>query len=61
MEVIMGKIGKYFSGVKKELSRVRWTDKKNLLKYSIATVCFVVFFGIFFYVIDYVIAWIRTI
>ena len=57
----MGKIGKYFSGVKKELSRVRWTDKKNLLKYSIATVCFVVFFGIFFYVIDYVIAWRRTI
>jgi len=57
----MGKIGKYFSGVKKEFSRIRWTDRKNLVKYSIATICFVIFFGAFFYLIDYVVAWLRTI
>lgn len=57
----MSKIGKYFSGVKKEVSRVRWTKKNDLIKYSIATVCFVLFFGIFFYLIDYVVAWMRTV
>ena len=24
----------YFKGVKKEISRIRWTSKKDLLKYS---------------------------
>lgn len=57
----MGKIAKYFNGVKKEISRVRWTNKSNLFKYSIATISFVIFFGIFFYAIDYIVAWLRTI
>lgn len=57
----MSKIGKYFSGVKKEISRVRWTKKKDLVKYSVATICFVLLFGLFFYLIDYIVAWMRTI
>jgi len=57
----MKKIIKYFSGVKKEISRVRWLNKKNLIKYSIATICFVLMFSLYFYAIDYVVAWIRTI
>jgi len=55
------KIAKFFSGVKKEMGRVRWTNKKDLFKYSVATVVFVVFFGAFFYAIDFGIAWLRTI
>ncbi|CCZ57428.1 MAG: preprotein translocase subunit SecE [Tenericutes bacterium] len=56
----MKKIARYFSGVKKEISRVRWLSKKNLVKFSIATISFVVFFSLYFYAIDYITAWLRT-
>ena len=56
----MKSIVNYFSGVKKEISRVRWTDKKDLFKYSIATFVFVIFFGVFFYLIDLLMAGIRS-
>lgn len=57
---LMRKITGYFKGVKKEISRIRWTKKKDLLKYSIATVVFVVFFGVYFYVIDLLVALLRS-
>lgn len=56
----MKKIARYFSGVKKEIGRVRWLSKKNLVKFSIATIIFVVFFSLYFYAIDYITAWLRT-
>lgn len=56
----MKKIARYFNGVKKEISRVRWLSKKNLVKFSIATISFVVFFSLYFYAIDYITAWLRT-
>ena len=37
-ENIFSKIGKYFKGVAKEVKRIRWTDKKDLLKYSVAII-----------------------
>ena len=45
----MRKIIDYFKGVKKEISRIKWTSKKDLLKYSISTTLFILFFGVFFY------------
>lgn len=56
----MSKIVDYFKGVKKEVSRIRWTSKKDLLKYSVSTVAFMVFFGVFFYVIDLLVALLRS-
>lgn len=56
----MKKIIDYFKGVKKEVSRIKWTGKKDLLKYSVASILFVVFFGVFFYVIDLVVAILRS-
>ena len=56
----MKKIIDYFKGVKKELSRIKWTSKKDLLKYSVASILFVIFFGVFFYVIDLVVAVLRS-
>lgn len=50
----------YFKGVKKEISRIRWTSKKELVKYSISTVAFMVFFGVFFYAIDLLVAFLRS-
>ena len=56
----MKKIFEYFKGVKKEISRIRWTNKKDLLKYSVSTVVFMLFFGVFFYAIDILVALLRS-
>lgn len=53
-------IKSYFKGVKKEIGRIRWTSGKDLVKYSIATIMFVLFFGVYFYLIDLVVAFIRS-
>ena len=53
-------IKSYFKGVKKEIGRIRWTSGKELLKYSIATIMFVLFFGVYFYLIDLAVAFIRS-
>ena len=50
----------YFKGVKKEISRIRWTSKKELLKYSVSTVVFMLFFGLFFYAIDLLVVLLRS-
>ena len=50
----------YFKGVKKEISRIRWTSKKELVKYSLSTIVFMLFFGVFFYVIDLLVALLRS-
>ena len=56
----MSKIVDYFKGVKKEISRIKWTSKKDLLKYSISTIVFMLFFGVFFYAIDLLVALLRS-
>lgn len=56
----MSKIVDYFRGVKKEISRIKWTSKKDLLKFSISTVSFMIFFGVFFYLIDMLVALLRS-
>ena len=59
-ENIFKRISKYFKGVFKEVKRIRWTDRKDLLKYSICTVMFVLFFGIYFYAIDWIVLLVRS-
>lgn len=39
----------YCRGVKTEFKRVHWTTKSDLLRYSVATLVFVVVFSLFFY------------
>ena len=60
----MKKVGKkivdYFRGVKKEISRIRWTSRKELIKYSLSTIAFMFFFGVFFYLVDFLVALIRS-
>ena len=56
----MGKIVDYFRGVKKEAARIKWTSKKDLLKYSVSTISFMIFFGLFFYLIDMLVALLRS-
>ena len=59
-ENIFKRIVKYFKGVGKEIKRIRWTDRKDLLKYSICTLMFVLFFGIYFYGIDWIVLLVRS-
>ena len=56
----MKKIVDYFKGVKKEISRIKWTSKKDLVKYSVSTVVFMLFFGVFFYAVDILVALLRS-
>ena len=60
MKKIFKKIGKYFKGVKKEVSRIRWTSGKELIKYSTATLSFMIFMGVYFYLIDLLVAALRS-
>ncbi len=56
----MKKIVRFLVGVKSELKKVRWPNKKEMLVYSIATVAFVLIFGLFFSGIDLAIAGIKV-
>ena len=55
----VGKKDTFFSDVKKESSKVLWTSKKNLVKYSIATLVFVLFFALFFFGFDALFALVK--
>ena len=54
------KIRIFFHGVASEFKKVHWPSKDNMLKYSIATVFFIIFCGAFFYLIDVLFALIRS-
>ena len=41
----------FCSGVKSEFLKVHWTSKKDMVKYSIATIFFIIFCSLFFYLI----------
>ncbi len=57
----MGKIKEFFYGVKKETERVRWPNKKNMVKYSTAVLLFSGFLGLFFYVINILIVLVKEV
>lgn len=50
----------YCHGVKSEAKKVRWTSKKDMVKYSIATIIFIIFCSLFFYGIDTIFALIQA-
>ena len=47
-------------GVVSEFKKVHWPTKENMIKYSIATILFIIFFGLFFYAIDVIFALIQS-
>ena len=48
-------------GVKSETLSVHWPNKKDMIRYSIATIFFIVFCAVFFYAIDIIFALIQSI
>jgi preprotein translocase subunit SecE len=57
----MKKLLKFFIGVKKELAKVRWPSKKEMIKYSVATISFIIIFGVFYALTDFILAGIKVI
>lgn len=47
-------------GVATETKRVHWASKNKIIKYSIATIVFVIFLALFFYAIDVIFAAIQA-
>ncbi len=50
----------FCNGVKGEFKKVHWTNKKDMLKYSVATIVFIVFCAGFFYLIDVIFALVQS-
>lgn len=48
-------------GVKSEFLKVHWPSKKDMVRYSIATIFFVIFCSLFFYLIDVIFALFQSI
>ncbi len=46
---------KFFDDVIKEMKKVKWPTKKDLVTYSSATLVFVLFFAAFFSILDFII------
>ena len=57
--ILMKKIAKLFANVKKEMAKVKWPTKKDMLTYSIATISFIVFFMLFYTATDLIISGIK--
>ncbi len=47
-------------GVKNEFNKVFWPTKKDMVKYSITTILFIIFLALFFYIINVIFALIQT-
>ena len=54
-------IKSYFKGVKEEFSKIRWTNGKDMAKYSVATLSFVLFFALFFTAVGLGVSFVRSI
>ena len=61
MKKILNSITKYFKGVGKEIKRIRWTSGKELAKYSLTAVLFMLFLGVYFYAIDMLVSLLRSV
>ena len=57
---IFKSIKKYFTGVLKEIKRIKWTSGKDLVKYSIASILLILFFGLYFYGINWIALLVRS-
>lgn len=57
----MKRIAKFFVSVKKEMKKVRWLSKKELGKYSVAAISFIIVFMAFFALSDAILSVVRMV
>lgn len=61
MKKLAKKIARFFVGVKAEMKKVNWTNKKEMIKYSGATLSFIIIFAAFFSLTDILLAGLKSI
>lgn len=49
----------YFAGVKSEMSKVKWPTRKEVLKYTIATITFVIILVLFFILMSLIMSGVK--
>ena len=47
-------------GVKSETKKVHWPTKKDMIKYSVATIVFIIFCSLFFFAIDVIFEFLKS-
>ena len=57
----MAKLNNFLKGVKSEMHKVRWSNKKEMATYSIATLLCVIIFALFFTGLDFLISTIKEV
>jgi preprotein translocase SecE subunit len=57
----MKKLARFLVGVKAEMKKVKWPEKKQMIENSVATLTFILVFGIFFTGIDLILSIIKTV
>lgn len=57
----MKKLARFLVSVKKEMTKVKWPDKKTIIAYSAATLSCVVIFAVFFASLDLILTGIKMI
>ena len=58
---IMEKVKDFFSDMKSEIKRIRWSKGKDLWKNVLVTIITILFFALFFMLIQYIIVLIKMI
>jgi len=56
----MKKIIEFFKDTKKEMKKVKWPTKKEMITYSSATLTFILVFALFFSLTDLVLAFVNS-
>ena len=49
----------YIDSIKSEMKKVKWPTKKEMIKYTISTLCFVILFALYFFGIESLFAFIK--
>lgn len=57
----MKRIARFLVSVKKEMTKVKWADKKTVITYSIATLTCILVFSLFFASLDLIITGIKLV
>lgn len=56
----MKRLARFFVSVKNEMKNVKWPTKKEMVKYSVATLFFIVTFAVFFGLTDLLISGLKV-
>ena len=57
----MKKLARFIVSVKKEMKKVRWPKKKEMIKFSVATISVLCFFMLFFTASDVIISLVKKV